>query len=657
MEIIASPARVPRWRPEKIALEQAFSDILHWPVFTPWKAVERDGKTTKVPCSSTGRPVSIKTEWLTFDEAWRLYASGKFDGIGVKLGCGDEEGGYLCALDIDAKDLDSTALEQGIGFVRENLGFSRTYAEYSPSGRGIHVIFWARPESEFVNTTAQLPSGARLEIYVLKEERRFLTLTGAKVPGFGNVIADCTAELKALEEEFPVRKPTSQNAPPSSVGAEIMVRRGPVKFSELPEELKSVLIRRLKKDPKFSYLFNRGHDGKGFWELPSPSEEDFYFVRTLVKDLKKAGYSKETIVDFTDLAMRASKLFRAKWDSLRGDKTYGVLTIEKALSERAYPPIVRVSARNILTSPGDPPREVIKSLLTEGVTLLGGWPKTGKTWLALEVAVAVATGKDFLGQFPVVKGQVLYLALEESEFLLLERLRALLGDEASLENSLFFAYHLNALSRGGLEQLAEDLEANPGTSLVIIDPLVRVREPKRKGEANIYQEDYEALAGLQDLAKTNRLAFLVIHHLRKEGVPDPVLALSGSTGLTAAADAVWVLKQMPGGRTLLHVRGRNVKQSEFLLRFDGTRWLYLGDARVGELSPGLQEILALLPSDKPVTFGELKRLTRLAPSALSKILRKLVDLGLAEQPGRGLYRSLYLDFSGPRGEKDSPFSP
>jgi len=347
-----------KYKPEKAGLRQVLADVLDWPIFSPWKLEERtDNKLTKVPVNAAGRPISIKSPWLTFDEAWRVYSSGNFSGIGLKLGCQDVEGYSLCGIDVDAKNVDASAFKADLSYLAVNCGFSRTYAEFSPSGRGVHILFFAKLESDYENATARLPKGTRAEIYALTTEgKRYFTLTGAKVPGFANKIADCTAELKGLQAEFPVRKPTAQNAKLPSVQIQIPGRTGQVEFSELPEDLRRILERRLKRGDKFSILFNLGHEKGRFVEDASWSEQDFYFVREVIEALKKAGITtQEKIFDYADLAVRASKLWRPKWDARRGEVTYGALTIEKSLSGRTYPPIARISAEDMLMSPGDPP--------------------------------------------------------------------------------------------------------------------------------------------------------------------------------------------------------------------------------------------------------------------------------------------------------------
>src|SRR5207253_2368842 len=73
-----------------------------------------------------------------------------------------------------------------------------------------------------------------------------------------------------------------------------------------------------------------------------------------------------------------------------------------------------------------PPRWAVPELIPEGLTILAGRPKTGKSWLALHIAIAVATGGAVLTSSPVESGPVLYLAMEDTRRRLQKRLSKLL---------------------------------------------------------------------------------------------------------------------------------------------------------------------------------------------------------------------------------------
>jgi hypothetical protein len=114
--------------------------------------------------------------------------------------------------------------------------------------------------------------------------------------------------------------------------------------------------------------------------------------------------------------------------------------------------------------------------------------------------------------------------------------------------------------------------------LIVIDTLERFR-PTAKTSAAAYSTDYLAISGLHSLAHARGIAIVVIHHVRKMDAEDPFDMVSGTNGLTGAADTILVLKRQAGSVTL-HARGRDIEEKETACRFDQVtcRWTLLGDA-------------------------------------------------------------------------------
>jgi hypothetical protein len=114
--------------------------------------------------------------------------------------------------------------------------------------------------------------------------------------------------------------------------------------------------------------------------------------------------------------------------------------------------------------------------------------------------------------------------------------------------------------------------------LIVIDTLEKFR-PAAKTNAAAYSTDYLAIAGLHKLAHARGIAIVVIHHVRKMDAEDPFDMVSGTNGLTGAADTILVLRRQAGTVTL-HARGRDIEEKETACRFDKItcRWTLLGDA-------------------------------------------------------------------------------
>ena len=186
-----------------------------------------------------------------------------------------------------------------------------------------------------------------------------------------------------------------------------------------------------------------------------------------------------------------------------------------------------------------------------GLILLVGPPKAGKSFLALQVALAVAQGQPFLGQPCAEARPVLYLQLDTPAALWQQRLADLAASGVDLSGPLWFPdpasqpVSASILVPEGREWVRSVVEAcDP--DLVVIDTL---------REAHGADEDSStSMKAVMDALRTavGRRAVLVVHHNRKPGLEggadDPVQASRGSTYLTGRMDAVWLLRRLPSPR-------------------------------------------------------------------------------------------------------------
>ena len=280
-----------------------------------------------------------------------------------------------------------------------------------------------------------------------------------------------------------------------------------------------------------------------------------------------------------------------------------------------------------------PVRWTIPDILPEGLTLLAGKPKLGKSWLALSVALSIAAGGVALGAQPVAKGDVLYLALEDNARRLQSRARRLLASMTETPSNLEFALDWPRLGEGGLAYLEEYFKAHPDLRLVVIDTWARVAPPSGERRCSQYEGDYEALTPLKRLADTYHVSILAVHHLRKTGSSDVLDEIIGSTGVTGAVDGTMILKRDRGQTdATLFVTGRDVEREQQLaLSFDATTalWTLVGNAEELCCTRARQEILDLLREQ-----GSDGMKTREIAETLQKnyhttrsLLRKMEDSG------------------------------
>jgi hypothetical protein len=286
-----------------------------------------------------------------------------------------------------------------------------------------------------------------------------------------------------------------------------------------------------------------------------------------------------------------------------------------------------------------PIRWSVQGLLPEGVTLLAGKPKLGKSWMALGIAIAISKGGVALGTRPVEMGEVLYMALEDNHRRLRKRLEKLLTGETP--ERLHIATEWPRMDEGGAEALERWLEAHPDARAVVVDILKRVR-PRTSPNRSVYEADYEALEAMQRLAAEFEVSILVVHHLRKLGAADPLDEISGSTGLSGGADGVLVLKRDRGrADAYLHVTGREIEEeAELALRWDTdlASWTLVGDAEEYRISQERQDIVRVLEeAEEPMTPKEVAELLGKPPNTVKYLMWKMSKDGQLATAGKGRY--------------------
>jgi len=268
--------------------------------------------------------------------------------------------------------------------------------------------------------------------------------------------------------------------------------------------------------------------------------------------------------------------------------------------EQEKPRLKVISADELQDKVFPEPKWAVPGLLTEGLTILAGRPKRGKSWMGLGLALAVASGGIALGKIKVEKGDALYLALEDNERRLQNRLDRIKGQDDRLPSKLHLVTDFLPLAMGGMTSLLEWLDRHKDTRLVIIDTLGRIL-PSAKGNNNQFADDYRFVGKLQKLAIDRGFALLIIHHIRKESAEYALDRVAGTTGITGAADSVWVLDTGKGeANAILHVTGRDIEAQEIAMQFDSGIWSVLGDAKEITLSGERKAVVQLLTSSGPL---------------------------------------------------------
>lgn len=290
----------------------------------------------------------------------------------------------------------------------------------------------------------------------------------------------------------------------------------------------------------------------------------------------------------------------------------------------------------------DAPRWAIPELLPAGLAILAGRPKLGKSWLGLGWSLDIPRAAPALRKMQVVQGESLYLALEDGPRRMQERMALMLGDSAP-PAGFHVVTEWPRTNEGGLEALDEWLTEHSSARLVVIDTFKRVR-PVEKNSQRLYDLDYDAMQPLAELARQHNVAIVVVFHTRKGDSTDPLEMVSGTLGLSGAADAVLVLRRERGqADASLFVTGRDVEEQDLALRWekeDMLGWALLGQAEDFRRSKERQllvDAVNTMPGMKPAELSDAVGKSR---GSVRYLLFRLVQDGELRVRDGGYYPGL-----------------
>lgn len=287
-----------------------------------------------------------------------------------------------------------------------------------------------------------------------------------------------------------------------------------------------------------------------------------------------------------------------------------------------------------------PIRYVVPGYIAEGCTLLAGRPKLGKSWLVLEAGYAVASGGACLGGIVCEQGDVLYLALEDNKRRLQRRMDKMAGTFAKEWPAAFeYATEWPRANEGGLDYIRDWILSKNNPRLVIVDVLAMFK-PVRGDKESLYEADYLSIKGLQALAGEYGIAIVIVHHTRKGAVEsDPFEKVSGTLGLSGAADTTIILDRDSNGATI-YGRGRDVEEIESAVIFDkvSCRWHVQGAVAEVRRTDERSAILdALAEASQPLSPREVTDLTGLSYDNVRQLLTRMSAAGEVQKVKRGLY--------------------
>lgn len=286
-----------------------------------------------------------------------------------------------------------------------------------------------------------------------------------------------------------------------------------------------------------------------------------------------------------------------------------------------------INADNLLYTTLAENEFIVDEILPVGLHLFCGAPKVGKSWLMLDLCIKVSKGEK-IWNLKTNKCDVLYLALEDTYSRLQKRLFKLTNE---IDSNFHIAIESNKITNGLVMQLENAIKQYPNTRLVVIDTLQKVR--KQSNDVN-YSADYGDISTLKAFADKNKLAIILVHHLRKQDDSDVFNKISGTAGIMGSSDTTFILekKSRDDSVATLFVTGRDVEYQTFTLRFEDCRWNLIERSFQKELeiknAPDVISDVISFVNDKKIWKGTATELLNLidkkdiTPQYLTKVLNE-----------------------------------
>ena len=311
------------------------------------------------------------------------------------------------------------------------------------------------------------------------------------------------------------------------------------------------------------------------------------------------------------------------------------------IKPRCPPLSMSFTARDLKDMPFSPPVYICEGLISEGCSILGARPKKGKSWFALDLARAVATGGEVLGR-QCAQGDVLYLALEDTPRRLKDRLAKIAQSEDDWSPALRIELEWPT-GEAAIAKLHEWRASVKNPRLVIVDTFQKVKAPAkgRKRSGPDYAEDYEAGAAFQSFYRETGISVLLLHHTTKADPEDPFNALTGTLGVNAAPDSLLVI--VPKGQgDMLYGKGRDLPEYDVPVTFDREtcRWVQgaiVEDANRSATEQKIIDVFARADKSELSPAEVYKAAEGLDYDLVKKTMERMIKRHLLVKRSRGMY--------------------
>ena len=229
-----------------------------------------------------------------------------------------------------------------------------------------------------------------------------------------------------------------------------------------------------------------------------------------------------------------------------------------------------IDAETLYYKPLEHPKMLIDGVLSDGLAIMAGDSKIGKSWMVLWMCLQISKGEPVWG-LPTRKTDVVYLALEDREWRVQQRMQDLTDTPP---DNLHFGFSCGQLGAELESQIEDVLKDYPSTGLLFIDTLQMVRD-NVSAKVNAYAQDFKDLSSLKKIADNHGICIFVVHHTRKERDGGNIFNdMTGSTGIMGVADTGMILRKEDrfGDNATLCITGRDVEEKKLKMQMCGVKW-------------------------------------------------------------------------------------
>jgi RecA-family ATPase len=293
------------------------------------------------------------------------------------------------------------------------------------------------------------------------------------------------------------------------------------------------------------------------------------------------------------------------------------------------------SVKEMLEEQSPPIDFTINNYMPIGLTILGGRPKIGKSWMALQIAEAVGSGGLFLGE-ETNQGSVLYITYEDGYERLVDRLKQKNIQAEQAPDLEIMPGGEAGISLGDLSipdglEIIEEYAAR--YRLIIIDTFSRAFNI----DYNKNKEVTRVLSPIQQKALENRISILILDHTRKSSKysTEPFENLLGATAKVAVSDTIWIMSGNAESITLdVTSRDFEGRKINIALDQDNMIWYLNEPQEVVRFGSSQNEVIEFLEDGNNYTCNAIADTLGVDPSNMNKTLKKLMNRGVLKREWR-----------------------